>query len=359
MITVNRPFLPPKHEFDALVQEVWGRNWLTNHGPLVQKFQQQLSEYLGLENFLFVNNGTTALMLAIRALDLKGEIITTPYSYVATTSSIVWQNCTPVFCDIEEDTLTINPDKVEEAITGRTSAILATHVYGNPCDVEAIQKIAKQHGLSVIYDAAHCFGVKYKGRSILEYGDISAISFHATKVLHTVEGGGLVAKDGEVFKKLTYLMNFGHDGPYEFKEVGINAKNSEMHAAMGLCNLNHADHCLGRRRNLARFYDEKLSDFPVKRPQIRNETETNYGYYPVIFEDESSRKKVERYLANHSIETRSYFRPSLNKLPYTNDFEVPVSERVASQVLCLPFYYDLTPEQIELITTRIGEALLS
>lgn len=357
MIQVNRPFLPPKHEFDTLVQQVWGRNWLTNHGPLVQKFQQRLAEYLGLENFLFVNNGTTALMMAIRALDLKGEIITTPYSYVATTSSIVWQNCRPVFCDIEPQTLTMDPNRIEERITEHTGAILATHIYGNPCDVEAIGEIADRHGLKVIYDAAHCFGVKYKGRSILDYGDISAISFHATKVLHTIEGGGLVAKDGEVFEKLTYLMNFGHDGPYDFKEVGINAKNSEIHAAMGLCNLNHADHCLGRRRNLAGLYDEKLSDFPVKRPMIREETEANYAYYPVIFQNEKRRKDVESHLSKHSIETRSYFRPSLNKLSYVGDFNVPVSESVAGRVLCLPFYYDLTPDQIDLITRRIDEAV--
>jgi dTDP-4-amino-4,6-dideoxygalactose transaminase len=357
MITVNRPFLPPKHEFDALVQQVWGRNWLTNHGPLVQKFQQRLAEYLGLKNFLFVNNGTTALMMAIRALELKGEIITTPYSYVATTNSIVWQNCKPVFCDIEPEMLTIDPNRIEERISERTSAILATHVYGNPCNVEALGAIADLHGLKVIYDAAHCFGVKYKGQSILEYGDISVISFHATKVLHTIEGGGLTAKDGEVLEKLTYLMNFGHDGPYEFKEVGINAKNSEIHAAMGLCNLNHADHCLGRRKNLANYYDERLHDLPITRPRIREKTEPNYAYYPVIFENEKKRHKVESYLSKHSIETRSYFRPSLNKLPYVGDFEVPVSESIAGRVLCLPFYYDLSPDEIELITGRISEAL--
>ena len=357
MISVNKPFLPPKHEFDALVQEVWGRNWLTNQGPLVKRFEADICEYLGLDKLLFVNNGTTALMMAIRALDLAGDIITTPYSYVATTSSIVWQNCTPVFCDIEEDTFTINPNKIEQAITGRTCAILATHVYGNPCNVEAIGDIADRHSLKVIYDAAHCFGVKYRERSVLEWGDISAISFHATKVLHTIEGGGLVANDPDITERLSYLMNFGHDGPYDFKDVGINAKNSEMHAAMGICNLRYTDHCLGRRRNLAAFYDDRLSELPVSRPRIREYTETNYAYYPVLFEDEKTRNAVESYLSEHAIETRSYFRPSLNKLPYAGNFKMPVSESISGRVLCLPFYYNLTPGQIELVVQRIKEAL--
>jgi dTDP-4-amino-4,6-dideoxygalactose transaminase len=296
---------------------------------------------------LFVNNGTSALQIAIKALNLEGEIITTPYSYVATTNSIVWQNCKPVFVDIEAEYLNIDPSKIEESITAQTSAILATHVYGNPCDVEAIQRLANKHSLKVIYDAAHCFGVKYKGESIFKYGDISATSFHATKVFHTVEGGGLFTMDDSIFRKMKYLMNFGHDGPYNFQDVGINAKNSEFHAAMGICNLKHASRCLEKRRRLAEYYDHHFKNLPIHRPKIREETQTNFAYYPVIFESSSERKKIAESLRENEIETRSYFKPSLNNLNYVDSFEMPISESIAERVLCLPFYFDLSFNEID------------
>src|SRR5690606_18072879 len=221
MIPVTKPFLPPQEEYEKYLDGIWKREWLTNNGPLVNELELQLKEYLGLKHILYVSNGTIALQMAIKALELKGEIITTQFSFVATTSSIVWEGCKPVFVDIDQATLNIDPSKIEAAITSETSGILATHVYGNPCDIEAIQAIADKHGLKVIYDAAHCFGTKYKGRSVFEYGDISTTSFHATKLFHTIEGGAVFTKDPEVLKKLSFLRNFGHNGPEKYEGVGI------------------------------------------------------------------------------------------------------------------------------------------
>lgn len=347
MIPLNRPFLPPKSEFDEYITGIWNRNWLTNHGPLVKQFEYQVANYLNVEKMLFVNNGTSALQIAIKALNLRGEVITTPFSYVATTSSIVWLNCTPVFVDIDTEYLNIDPSKIEMAITDRTTAILATHVYGNPCNVESIQEIANKHQLKVIYDAAHCFGVTYKGKSIFSFGDISTTSFHATKPFHTVEGGGLFSGDSELFSAMEFIMNFGHDGPYNFRDVGINGKNSEFHAAMGICNLQHADRCLEKRRGLAEYYDHCFQKLPIHRPKILKETQPNYAYYPVIFESSSQREKIAECLKENEIETRSYFKPSLNNLNYVDSFEMPISESIAERVLCMPFYFDLSFDEID------------
>lgn len=349
MIQLNKPFLPPKDEFDEYVSGIWDRNWLTNGGPLLRQFEADVAKYLDVERMLFVTNGTTALQIAIKALDLKGEVITTPYSYVATTSSIVWQNCIPVYVDIDPDSWNIDPEKIEAAITDQTSAIIATHVYGNPCDVEAIADIAERNNLRVIYDAAHCFGVRYKGESIFKWGDISATSFHATKVFHTVEGGGLFTNDDSLFKKMKYMRNFGHDGPYRFREVGINGKNNEFSAAMGLCNLKYADHCLIKRRSLAEYYNDCFKNLPVSRPKKLEDTRTNFAYYPVIFENAAKRKKIAKCLKEQAIETRSYFKPSLNNLNYVGSFDMPVSESIAARVLCMPFYYDLSFDEIDRI----------
>ena len=356
MIPLNKPFLPPKSEFDSYVSDIWDRNWLTNHGPLVQKFEKEVSNYLNLSRMLFVTNGTTALQIAIKALDLDGEIITTPYSYVATTNSIVWQNCTPVFVDIEPDSFNIDPKKIEDSITSNTSAILATHIYGNPCDVESIQEIADKHHLKVIYDAAHCFGVTFKERSVFEWGDISITSFHATKVFHTVEGGGLFTDDDTLYQNIKYLMNFGHDGPYTFKAAGINGKNNEFNAAMGLCNLKHADDCLNRRKKLATYYDEGLDALPIEKPRINNHTSWNYAYYPILLETEEKREEIEDALRNENIESRSYFRPSLQNLPYVASVDLPVSTSISNRVLCLPFFYNLTLQEIDKIVRVISSS---
>ena len=250
MIPVTKPFLPPAEEYESYLNGIWKRNWLTNMGPLASQLEMELKDFLEVSHLLFVTNGTVALQMAIKALNLSGEVITTPFSFVATTSSIVWENCTPIFVDIEPTTLNIDAEKIESAITEKTSAILATHVYGNPCDVEKIEKIAKKHNLKVIYDGAHAFGVKINGKSIFEYGDISTCSLHATKLYHSIEGGLLITKDPILLKKLAYIRNFGFDGPENFAELGINGKNSEFHAAMGLANLKYIEHIHKKRKEI-------------------------------------------------------------------------------------------------------------
>ncbi|TVP43483.1 MAG: aminotransferase class I/II-fold pyridoxal phosphate-dependent enzyme, partial [Mongoliibacter sp.] len=237
MIPVTKPFSPPIEEYKKYIDEIWERNWYTNNGPLVNQLEKDLKQYLGVSEVAFVSNGTIAIQIALKALGIHKKVITTPFSYVATTSSLVWEGCEPVFADIDSNTLNIDPLKIEELIDEDTQAILATHCFGNACEIDQIEKIAHKHGLKVIYDAAHCFGTKYKGESIFNFGDISTTSFHATKLFHTIEGGAIFSGNKELRKKVSFLRNFGHDGPEKFNGVGINGKNSEFHAAMGLCNL--------------------------------------------------------------------------------------------------------------------------
>ena len=349
MIPVTEPFLPPLEEYQERISQIWKRNWLTNDGPLVNELELELKRYLGLEHVLFVSDGTIALQFAIQALGVEGEVITTPFSYVATTSSIVWEGCTPIFVDIEPSTLNIDPKKIESAITEDTSAILATHCFGNPCDIEAIRGIAEEHDLKVIYDAAHCFGTDYKGESVLKYGDISATSFHATKLFHTVEGGAVITQDPDLLEKMAYMRNFGHDGPGEFNGVGINGKNSEMHAAMGLCNLEYIDTILEKRAAQCAYYDELLVDLNVRRPEPISGTEVNHAYYPILFESHEAMKTSKAILEKREISARRYFYPSLTALDYVPDMDTPVSDDVARRILCLPLYHELTKEEQEMI----------
>lgn len=350
MIPVTKPFLPHKEVYQVYLDGIWQRNWLTNHGPLVNELELKLKEYLQLDHLLFLSNGTIALQIAIKALPLKGEVITTPFSYVATTSSLVWEGCQPVFVDIDPQTLNIDPGKIEAAITEHTTGILATHVYGNPCDIEAIEKIASKYHLKVIYDAAHCFGTIYKGRSVFEYGDISTTSFHATKLFHTIEGGAVITKNPDLLKTMAYLRNFGHEGPYDFTLAGINGKNSEFHAAMGLCNLEHIDEILNQRRQLVLHYNDKLQNLRIQRPTINPEAGWNYAYYPVIFESETLLLKMMNELEKNYIYTRRYFYPSLNKARYIDHSkELEHSESIAARVLCLPLYHALTFEEVDMI----------
>ncbi len=353
MINVTKPFLPPIEEYKKYVEGIWERNWITNHGPLVTELEMKLKAYLGTEHLLYLSNGTVALQIAIKAFGLKGEVITTPFSYVATTSSIVWEGCTPVFVDIDADTLNIDPAKIEESITPATTAILATHVYGNPCDIDAIEKIAAAHQLKVIYDAAHCFGTKYKGHSVYRYGDISTASFHATKLFHTGEGGAVFANDPLVLKKLAYLRNFGHESPVDFAEVGINGKNSELHAAMGLSVFPYVDEILKKRKELSEYYNEKLANSFVRQIVINKEAEFNYAYYPVIFESEEALNRAVDLLNKNQIFPRRYFYPSLNNLVYVTYKPMPVSEDISKRVLCLPLYFDLTHQEIDQVTALL------
>ena len=349
MIPVTKPFLPPEKEFKVYVKSIWERQWLTNNGPLVNTLELKLKEYLGLDHMLYVSNGTMALQLAIKALNLTGEIITTPFSFVATTSTIVWQGCKPVFVDIDANTFNIDPAKIEAAITPNTSAILATHVYGNSCDIDAIQQIADRHGLKVIYDAAHCFGTRYKNRSIFEYGDISTTSFHSTKLFHTIEGGAVFTRQPDLLKKMALMRNFGYSGVDEFAELGINAKNCEFHAAMGLCNLPHIDEILKKRKYLSTHYKLRLNRLDVQFQQLDNAEDYNYAYFPILFKSEELMKECKAKLELAQIYCRRYFYPSLSALPYVENVEMPVCDAIASRIMCLPMYHTLTLSDLDLI----------
>ncbi len=354
MIPVTKPFLPPQQVYQHYLDGIWKRNWLTNMGPLASDLELRLKDTLKVNYLLFVTNGTVALQMAIKALDLKGEIITTPFSFVATTSAIVWEHCTPVFVDIDEHSLNIDADKIEEAITPNTTAILATHVYGNPCDVEKIEAIAKKHQLKVIYDAAHAFGVEVNGKSIFEYGDISTCSLHATKLYHSVEGGLVVTKDAGLLKKLAYMRNFGFDGPESFAELGINGKNSEYHAAMGLANLKYLEAIHQKRKELTARYDEKLKNLKARRPIWHSASENNFAYYPLVFDSEELMLQCVELLKLNEVFTRRYFYPSLaTSLPYVKPQDLPITNDIAQRVLCLPLYYDLTLEEVDLICRLI------
>ncbi|WP_066731808.1 DegT/DnrJ/EryC1/StrS aminotransferase family protein [Cupriavidus sp. D384] len=357
-INVTKPFLPPQAEYQKYVSDIWAREWLTNNGPLVNELELRLKEWLGLDHLLFVANGTVALQIAIKALDLKGEIITTPFSYVATTSSIVWENCVPVMADICPHSFNIDPARIEDRITENTSAILATHVYGTPCDVEKIERIAQRHNLKVIYDAAHAFGTTYRGKSLFAFGDIATTSFHATKLFHTIEGGAVVTQHPEILKVLARMRNFGHVSPTAFDGVGINGKNSEFHAAMGLCNLNHLDEILQSRRTLSERYDANLKTLPVQRPRLPDNCSYNHAYYPVVFESEKANLAVIEALNLHNVFPRRYFFPSLGSLNYVTDkTPTPICDDVASRVLCLPLYHSLSFEEIDMICRLIHRSL--
>jgi len=349
MIPVTKPYLPQVKEYHDYVSSIWERQWLTNNGPLVNELEIKLKHYLDLPHLLYVSNGTIALQIAIRALELGGEIITTPFSYVATTSSIVWEGCKPVFVDIEPDTFNIDPSKIEDAITPETSAILATHVFGRPCDIDAIQEIADRYNLKVIYDAAHCFGAKYKNRSVFEYGDVSTTSFHATKLFHTIEGGAVFTRNPDLLKKMAFMRNFGHNGTEEFAELGINGKNSEFHAAMGLCNINHIDEILAKRKELSLHYKEAISNLGVSFQQIDDEEGYNYAYLPVLFDSEDLMFACMEALSNEKVYCRRYFYPSLATLPYVSRTSLPVCESIVKRIICLPLYHTLTFSDLDMI----------
>lgn len=348
MIPVTKPFSPPIEAYQELLAGIWQRNWFTNNGPLVNDLELRLKKHLNLKHLLYLSNGTIAIQIALKALGISKKVITTPFSYVATTSSIVWEGCTPVFVDIDPDTLNIDPVKIEAAIDADTEAILATHCFGNPCDIEAIDKIAKKHNLKVIYDAAHCFGTTYKGKSVFAYGDVSTTSFHATKLYHTIEGGAVFTSNPEVLKTMAYMRNFGHDGPERFFGVGINGKNSEFHAAMGVVNLNYINEILAKRKAQSQVYDQLLSGLRVQKQKITDGSAFNYAYYPVVFESEETALIMKRALEGHEVFPRRYFFPSLNSLSYVRG-NTPTSESIASRILCLPLYHELSAVEQEMI----------
>lgn len=355
-VYVTKTYLPEFQKYVEKIKVLWEEGIVTNHGKYVQILEQRLKDYLGVKYLVLTANGTLALQLAYKLLGLKGEVITTPFSFVATTSSLVWEGLKPVFADIEPESLTIDPKEIERKITKETSAIVPVHVYGNACNMEQIDSIAKRHNLNVIYDAAHCFGVRYKGESILNYGDISVLSFHATKLFHTIEGGAIVLNDEKLYKRAKQMTNFGYEGG-EIRCLGINAKMNEFEAAMGLCLLEDIDDVIGRRKQIWEFYYNALHGY-VRFPKWNVSGTKNYSYFPVIFDNEKQLLKVIDALNAKNVYPRRYFYPSLGELTYaSNGLIAPVASHVAQRVLCLPLYESIGENNVKLIAGQVRNAL--
>lgn len=341
MINVTKTFLPPMDEYTELLKRAWDRQWVTNHGPLLQELEAGLKAYLGVNNLLVCCNGTIALQMALKALELTGEVITTPFSYVATTTAIIWENCSPVFVDIDPRNFCIDPAKIVAAITDRTQAILATHVYGHPCDIEAIEKIAQTYRLKVIYDGAHAFGTTYRGQSVFNYGDVSACSFHATKVFHMAEGGCLITNNPPLYRQLELYRSFGHVGE-DYFTPGINAKSSELHAALGLCNLKYIGDILARQKVKWLYYQEALQGSALQLLEPGSGMGYNYAYFPVVFPSANALIRKLDQMNKLGIFPRRYFFPALNTLKYVNYQPCEVAEDLSERVACLPLYDGLS-----------------
>ena len=349
-LNVTMPSLAPLEDYVELLKGVWERGILTHNGPLVKQLESEIELKLGLNRFISVSNGTVAIQMAIRALDLRGEIITTPFTWVATISAIKWEGCKPIFVDIDPGTLNIDPKKIEAAITERTVAIIPVHVFGNPCDVEAIESIAKKHGLKVIYDAAHAVGSTWKGDSVLSYGDISTVSLHATKLLNTAEGGGCVTSDLSLAKKLERIRFFGHDDHKEIIEDGFNGKMTEIHAALGLANLRYYDQVLIDRKQKYFVYKDELKSCAGLRFQEMRNGHSNFSYFPIIFESEDQLNRVEKALNLQNIFPRRYFYPSVNTLSKIVEYNsCEISEGVSKNILCLPLHYGMSLDEVLVI----------
>lgn len=345
MIPVTKPYLPSREKLDRYIDGIYERQWLTNNGPLVQELTQRLEEYLGVENLLLVSNGTLALQIAYRALGISGggapaEAITTPFTFVATASSLKWEGVDPVFVDIDDETWCLDPALVESAITPRTRAIVPVHVFGNACDVEAIDELGCQHGLKVVYDASHAFGVTYKGESLLKHGDAATLSFHATKLFHTVEGGAIVFKRKEDLERARKMINFGITGPETIEEIGINAKMNEFQAAMGLCVLDEIEENLESRRAVWSSYAESLDGHVVLQKRQPHSSH-NYAYVPVVLASEQELKSTVERLQAQGVVPRRYFYPSLEQVRLYEQRGCPISTDIASRILCLPIYSGL------------------
>lgn len=364
-IYVTSPYLPPLSDFMPYLEQIWESRWLTNSGPFHEELEKRMADYLGVEHLALFANGTLALVTALQALRITGEVITTPYSFVATAHSLLWNGIKPVFVDIDPETFNLDPKKIEAAITTQTTAILPVHVYGKPCDVEEIQKIADTYGLKVIYDAAHAFGVRYKGESILKHGDLSTLSFHATKVFTTFEGGAIVCPDHRTKKRADDLKNFGFHDEVTVVAPGINAKMNEFQAALGLLQLQHIDKAISRRREIDNQYREGLSSVQgIRSLPLPADSQYNYAYFPVLVKKEYPLSRDELYggLRRHGIYARRYFYPLISEfpmyrgLPSAAPSNIPVAKKVADQVLCLPIYPTLENESIAKIVSVIKGA---
>lgn len=360
-ITVTSPLLPPLEDFIPYLQKIWNNKWLTNNGEMHQELERALAEYLGVEYISLFSNGTLALISSLQALNITGEVITTPYSFVATTHSIFWNKCTPVFVDVEPKYYNIDPTKIEAAITEKTTVIMPVHVYGNPADSDAIQKIADKYGLKVIYDAAHAFGVKKNGTSILNEGDLSVLSFHATKIYSTIEGGAVICHSQEMKHHIDNLKNFGFRGETVVEEPGINAKMNEVQAAYGLLSLKYIDEAIAKRKQIVEHYRASLKNTSgISFLPEQNNVEHNYAYFP-IFVDEAkygmSRDALYEKLKSNNILGRRYFYPLISTFePYRelpSAQNLPVAQNATEQVICLPLYPDLESLDLERIIDLI------
>ncbi len=345
MINVTKTYLPDKAKFQAYVDQIYSSGWLTNNGILLQQLEERLKKFLNAEYVILAVNGTCALQLAFKMLGLTGEVITTPFSFVATVSSLVWEGLTPVFVDIDENTLNINPDKIREKITDKTSAILPVHVFGNACDVKKIGQIASEHNLKLLYDAAHAFDVQLDDHNLSEFGDVSVYSFHSTKIFHTIEGGAVVVRSKELYEKGLLMRNFGIPGYDMISELGVNFKMNEFQAAMGLCVLDDFTRIsIARKEVFYRYLRAFENQKKVKLQQVSGDINRNFSYFPVIFENEASLMEVKEQLNKDDIYPRRYFYPSLNELPYLKDHQsVPTAASIARRILCLPLSHDLDP----------------
>lgn len=355
MIPVTKAYLPNKEKYQSYVDRIFQSGWLTNNGSLLQELERRLADYLGVKNIILVANGSFALQLAYKALALEGEVITTPFSFAATTSTLAWEGLTPVFADINSETFNVEPAQIEAQITPNTSAIVPVHVFGNPCDVEAIQSIANKHKLKVIYDAAHAFGSEYKDQSVLNFGDISTLSFHSTKLFHTIEGGAVITNDDELAKKIRLMINFGISSPTAIESVGTNAKMNEFEAAMGLCVLDEIDTIRQRREDIWQVYTNELSNI-VELQQWNEDGKNNCAYAPVLFKSEEQLLRIEANLKENDILPRRYFYPSLDTLSYLESKQICNNSRdIASRILCLPIYPTLGKENIKRILNSIKD----
>jgi dTDP-4-amino-4,6-dideoxygalactose transaminase len=355
-VYVTQPAMPPLEEFTEYLKQIWGSKVITNNGPFHKQFEQALAEYLGVKYISLFSNGTLALVTALQALKITGEVITTPFSFVATTHALWWNKITPVFVDIEPGYFNLDPEKVEAAITPQTTAILPVHVYGNPCNLTRLQEIADIYGLKLIYDAAHAFGVEVDGNSVLNFGDMSILSFHATKVFNTIEGGAIVCPDEKTKKRIDYLKNFGFAGETTVIEPGINAKMNEMQAAYGLLQLKYVDGFIAKRKEIAEIYRKQLADISgIGFLDDMNGVRHCYSYFPILIDEDKygrSRDEVYEELKKYNIFSRRYFYPLISQFPSYRGLlsakkeNLPIAESVAEKVLCLPIYPSLENQNL-------------
>ncbi len=358
MTYVTKIYMPSKEKFKTYIDGIYESGWLTNNGPLVQKLEKRLEEYLGVKNLLCLSNGTDALQFAYKLFEFEGkEVITTPFSFVSTTSAIVTERLKPIFADIDKESYNINPKNIEPLITKNTSAIAPCHVFGNACEIDEIDNIAKKHNLKVIYDASHAFDVKYKGKHILNYGDISVVSFHATKIFHTIEGAAIVIKDDALYEKAKILRNYGIDGPDSVAMLGINAKMNDIQAAMGLCMLDEVEKISDERKESHSFYTKSLKEH-VQLQKKNDHATQSYSYFPIVFQSEKDMKKVQSALLEENIAVRQYFKPSLDTLPYVEADEVMHNSRdLSNRILVIPMHSNIESKVSNIIKKTLEEEL--